>query len=122
MQGNSDAASFLAGFDGSRADALVGVMRVAGAEDVKAALKKAPDEVQRAADDFSREAFPGVPPKYRAQLYRTVILSLVMLAAGSLVGGGIALMNNAESAAFFTFAGLALGGITGLLAPSPTAG
>jgi hypothetical protein len=40
--------------------------------------------------------------------------------AGGLISGAIALVNKIDSAAFFTFAGLALGGITGLYVKSPT--
>jgi hypothetical protein len=44
---------------------------------------------------------------------------LALLSLVALVGGLIAIIRGVDSAAFFTFAGLALGGLTGLLAPSP---
>ncbi len=67
-------------------------------------------------------AFPGVGAKERGTLYRTILWMLAILAFAGLVGGAMALLVNKESAAFFTFAGLALGGITGILVPGPTGG
>ena len=40
--------------------------------------------------------------------------------AGGLFGGAVALLNKVDSAAFFTFAGIALGGLTALFASSPS--
>lgn len=64
--------------------------------------------------------FDSLPPRDRTKLYLTMIYVLAILAAGALIGGALALDNNVDSAAFFTFAGLALGGLTGLFAASPT--
>jgi len=64
--------------------------------------------------------FPGVSDTDRMRLYRTILWMLAVLSLVGLIGGGVALVASKESAAFFTFAGLALGGITGILVPSPT--
>lgn len=64
--------------------------------------------------------FDSLPARDRTKLYLTLVYILAILAAGGLIGGAIALMNGVDSAAFFTFAGLALGGLTGLFATSPT--
>ena len=65
-------------------------------------------------------AFEGVPQKDRTRLYLTLMYMLAILAAGGLVGGAVALLNKVDSAAFFTFAGIALGGLTALFASSPS--
>jgi predicted phage tail protein len=64
--------------------------------------------------------FPGVSDHDRMDLYKTILWMLAVLCVIALVGGAVALVAGKESAAFFTFAGLALGGITGILVPSPT--
>ena len=64
--------------------------------------------------------FPGVNDHDRMALYTTILWMLAVLCVIALVGGAVALVAGKESAAFFTFAGLALGGITGILVPSPT--
>ena len=92
----------------------------------------APEVIQKAvatAAHATRETlakaappFDSLPPRDRTKLYLTLIYTLAILAAGALIGGAIALVNGVDSAAFFTFAGLALGGLTGLFATSPTSG
>ncbi len=102
-----------------QAGALEAMLHDANPSAVKLAVSHAPNQVQRAALEGGRGAFPDVSPADRRMLYLTVILILGFLAAGSLVGAAIALGTEKESAAFFTFSGLALGGITGLFIPSP---
>jgi hypothetical protein len=87
------------------------------------ALQRATAAASAASADTQRAllaAFPGVGAKERGRLYRTMLWMLGILAFSGLVGGAIALVTNKESAAFFTFAGLALGGITGILVPAPS--
>jgi hypothetical protein len=88
---------------------------------LKLAVQQAPSLAQKAAVEGGGMPFGDVSAADRKTLYLTVIIILAALAGGALVGAAIAIANDAESAAFFTFAGLALGGITGLFIPSPTA-
>ena len=66
-----------------------------------------------------RTAFEGVDRKERGRLYRMILWMLFILALAGLVLGGAAIQQDKDSAAFFTFAGLALGGLTGILVPTP---
>lgn len=103
----------------AQAGALGAILQDVNPSAIKLAVEQAPSPVQRAALEGGRVAFPDVSPADRRMLYLTVILILGVLAAGSLIGAAIALGAGKESAAFFTFSGLALGGITGLFIPSP---
>jgi hypothetical protein len=85
---------------------------------VTAAVQSASPTVKAAAR--AGTAFSNVPAADRKSLYLTVIILLAGLAALALIGGAISVMTGKESTGFFTFAGLALGGLTGLFVPSPT--
>ena len=77
------------------------------------------DETRRQVVEAFGGRFADVPAQDRRSLYLTVIWMLGALAVIALGGATAALLGGEESAAFFTFAGLALGGLTGLLAQSP---
>lgn len=75
--------------------------------------------VTKEVADTQSRTFDGVTSKQRFQLYLVVLGLLGLLALAGLIFGTSALLNGKESAAYFTFAGLALGGITGILVPAP---
>jgi hypothetical protein len=103
----------------SQQEYLKGILSIAAPDAITGAVRKSDIDRQRAA---AKGAFDSVPQRDRKILYLAVICVLAVLAASALVAAGMALASGRESAAFFTFAGLALGGITGLVAPSPTSG
>jgi hypothetical protein len=99
-----------------QADVLQQLLPIAKTGAVGKALNSAPADVKAEA---AAGIFAGASPRDRKQLYLTVIVTLALLSLVALVGGMIAIIRGVDSAAFFTLAGLALGGLTGLLAPSP---
>lgn len=106
------------------------LMREAAPGDAAAMLNRAvagmePNDaaaVTKEVADTQSRTFDGVTAKQRFQLYLVILGVLGALALAGLILGTSALLNGKESAAYFTFAGLALGGITGILVPAPGSG
>jgi len=102
----------------AQADVLGALLLAAKPQALRHAIEASSPQVKQAVANV----FAGLSSKDRKGLYLAVIWILAGLAALALTGAMIAIVRKAESAAFFGFAGLALGGLTGILAPSPTSG
>ena len=103
-----------------KVDTLREMISTAGTETFKSAVAKSSADTQKVAVEAGGGSLADLPSRDRKVLYVTVIYVLAILSAGALLGAGWALSKGKDGAAFFTFAGLALGGITGLFIPSPT--
>lgn len=99
-------------------NAVVDQFKAASPADQQEMLRQALDAASREAATGAIAAFAGVTKTDRAKLYGTVIWLLCALAAIALGCAAWALSVDKDSAAFFTFAGLALGGVTGILGAS----
>lgn len=99
------------------ADELKKQINEAGPLVAATAVERSSAETKAAVTKLAIEAFPA---KDRKLLYLTLMWILAGLAAAGIAGGAVALINKVDSAAFFTFAGIALGGLTALFATSPT--
>lgn len=112
---------YVASFDQARdraAENLQGILDAAPADVIEEAVHGTSKAKQEAAAKGAG-AFPDVSQKDRTKLYMTLMIILGVLTAAAIVGAAWALDAGKDSAAFFTFAGVAVGGLVGIIVPSP---